>query len=263
VTDVLAGVDSFLDDALSTAETKPQAAKPEPKSTKCRYCTETFEGQWGSARRGMHEKKVHPDEWTRAKAGVKPAKKVAKKAPAAKKPITGPVTQAKGRRIPAAESIGRNLGRLGKLVGNVDGPLGRAIAFSAPATGDAVDELVAGTVVDRVVIQRFAGAADKWEKFGGVVAFPVLIALVSRNPQLFIPLEDDLREATLDVIIASIPTFEKQAAKERKAVDALARLKKVDERYANSDDPIKLILEDIFGVHIVSPEDLGTNGEAQ
>jgi hypothetical protein len=62
----------------------------------------------------------------------------------------------------------------------------------------------------------------------------------------------------LDVIIASIPTFEKQARKEKQAIDALARLRKVDERYANSDDPILLILQDIF-----QPQQTVDNGEAE
>ena len=129
---------------------------------------------------------------------------------------------------------------------SVTGGLTFADIYSTRISFAAVDELVAGTVVDRVVIQRFAGAADKWERVGGVIAFPVLIALISRNPALLPVLEDDLREATLDVLIASIPTFEKQAQKERKAVDALSRLKKVDPRYAETDDPIGLILRDIF-----------------
>ena len=244
MTDVLTGVSDTLDNLTSHAETPPQRPEAAPLLTTCRYCPETFEGGARFFRRGLHEKSKHPDEWTAAKAGVKPKKKAAKKpTPRAARPQTA---TPKPKRIAAADSIGRNLARVGKLVANADAPLGRALTFSAPATGAAVDELVAGTVVDRVVIQRFAGAADKWERVGGVIAFPVLIALISRNPALLPVLEDDLREATLDVLIASIPTFEKQAQKERKAVDALSRLKKVDPRYAETDDPIGLILRDIF-----------------
>jgi hypothetical protein len=246
VTDVLDLGHDALDDFTSTAETKPKAAEKPVDVTTCRYCPKTFDG--GPARyvrRGTHEKKEHHDQWQAAKAGVsKPKKATAKKSttPKAKTTVTGP----KSKRVSAADSIGRNLARLGKLIGNVDGPVGRAVFFSAPATGTAVDELVAGTVVDRVAIQPFANYADKWEKFGGIVAFPILIALISKNPDLYPVLEDDLREATLDVIIASIPTFEKQARKEKQAVDALARLRKIDERYANAEDPILLILQDIF-----------------
>ena len=245
MTDVLDVGHDALDDFTSTAETKPKAAEKAPASTSCRYCPKTFEGGAKFFARGAHEKKEHHDQWQAAKAGVsKPKKTTAKKSTTPKTKTT--LTPPKGKRVSAADSIGRNLARVGKLIGNVDGPVGRAVFFSAAATGSAVDELVAGTVVDRVAIQPFANYADKWEKFGGIVAFPILIALISKNPDLYPVLEDDLREATLDVIIASIPTFEKQAAKEKKAVDALARLRKVDPRYAESDDPILLILQDIF-----------------
>jgi len=247
MTDVLTGVSDTLDNLTSHAETPPQAAPTAVATATCRWCPETFEGPARLIFKGRHESKAHHDEWLEAKAGVshKSKKATAKKAaPPRARPQTA---TPKPKRIAAADSIGRNLARVGKLVANADAPLGRALTFSAPATGAAVDELVAGTVVDRVVIQRFAGAADKWERVGGVIAFPVLIALISRNPALLPVLEDDLREATLDVLIASIPTFEKQAQKERKAVDALARLRKVDDRYATTDDPIGLILADIFG----------------
>lgn len=262
MTDILDGVDSFLDEALtSTAETKPQAAAPAPKITQCRYCTDTFDGQWGSARRGMHEKKAHPDEWAKAKAtGSKPKsrKAAAPKKPTAPKAKVTPPAGGK-RRIPAGDSIATTLGMAAQLVVKVDGPTGRALQFAAPAAGDAVDELVAGTFVDRKVLQPFAGAADKWEKVGGIIAFPVLIAVISHNPALFQPLEAQLRSATVDVINASIPTLKKRAANEKKAADSLAELGKIDPRYAESNDPIRLILEDIFGVQIVAPEGDGAD----
>ena len=255
MTDVLSVQHDALDDLTSDAETPPQAAPSTPESVTCRYCPSTFEGPARFIRRGRHESKDHPDEYLRAKAtGRKPkkaAKKATPKARAATKSVTGPV---KKKRIPAAESMSSAFEIVGQIIGNVDAPTGRAFSFSAPATGAAVDELVAGTVVDRLVIQKFAGAADKWERVGGVIAFPVLVAVVSRNPALFAPLENQLRSALVDVITASIPALEKKAAKERKAADSLARLGKIDPRYAVENDPIRVLLEEIFGVQIVSAE---------
>src|ERR1700674_472070 len=211
MTDVLPGVSDTLDDLTSHAETRPQAASAAPLLTTCRYCPETFEGPARWFMRGRHEKAKHLAEWTAAKAGVKPkarkatgaAKHAAPRAPSNKVTVTK-------KRIPAGDSIGMVVGMVGQVVGNVDAPIGRALVFSAPATGAAVDELAAGTVVDRLVIQKFAGAAEKWEKVGGVIAFPVLIAVISLNPALFNVLEDQLRSATVDVINASIPTLEKK-----------------------------------------------------
>jgi len=242
-------VDLGLDEEiLSPHESAPVApAKPvaSAASLTCRYCPEVFTGPGRNWARGRHAKAQHRAEWEAAKAGVAPKKKApAKKAAPAKK--TTVVTPGK-KRIPAAESIGRNVARVGKMLGSIDPPMSRALVFSAPATGQAVDELVAGTVVDRLVVQKFAGVADKWERLGGVIAFPVLIAVISRNPNLLPVLEDDLRDATIDVLIASIPTLEKQKAREDKAVSALRKLGQIDERFANTDDPVGLMLRDIFG----------------
>lgn len=256
--DMLGGVDSFLDEELtSTAETKPKAAAPAAKVTQCHFCTETFEGGFAAGRRGLHEKKVHQDEWLKAKAtGSKPK---SRKAAAAKKPAPPKAKPAPSpggkKRMPAGDGLATLLGVAAQMVVKVDGPMGRALQFSAPATGDAVDELVAGTFIDRKVIQPYVGVADKWEKVGGIIAFPVLIALISRNPNLYLPLEDQLRAATVDVINAAVPSLEKKKQREKKAADSLNRLGAIDPRYADSDDPIKLILEDIFGAKIVSPGD--------
>lgn len=247
MTDVLSVQHDALDDLTSDAETPPQAAPSTPESVTCRYCPSTFEGPARFIRRGRHESKDHPDEYLKAKAtGRKP--KARKTSKAAKKPAaTKSVTPGK-KRIAAGDSIGTVLGMVAQVVVRVDAPTGRALALSSTATGEAVDQLVAGTIVDRLVIQKFAGAADKWEKVGGVIAFPVLVAVVSRNPALFDPLEGQLRSAALDVITASVPSLEKQKKREKMAVDALRRLGQVDERYAQTDDPIGLILRDIFGV---------------
>lgn len=256
-------VDLDLDtEILSIHESAPTPAeKPasDPAVSKCRFCTDEFTGGARFVQRGLHEKRKHPDEWTAAKVpGAKKAtraKKATKKAaPAAKSTVVQPRT----KRISAAESIATNVGRVAKFLGGVDAPLSRALVFSAPATGQAVDELVAGTVVDRLVVQKFAGYSDKWERLGGVIAFPVLVAIISKNPALLPALEGELRDATLDVLIANIPTLEKQKARENKAVQALRRLGQIDERFATSTDPIGLILTDLFAFQETS-EDAPSN----
>lgn len=245
MTDVLPGVDSFLDDALtSNSETKPKAAATPPASTSCRFCSQTFEGPVRFFNRGAHEKKAHHDQWAAAKAGVKPKKATAKKQAAPKKPVTA--KSAPGKRIPAAESLAKNIARGARMFASVNPPMGRALEFSAPATGQAIDDVVAGTYVDKKVIQRFAGAADKWDRLGGVLSFPLLFGIVTVKPELFAMLEADLREATVDVIISSIPSLEKQKKREDQAVGALLKLGEIDERYANTDDPVGLMLRDLL-----------------
>ena len=105
MTDVLPGVSETLDNLTSHAETPPQRPEAAPLLTTCRYCPETFEGGARFFRRGLHEKSKHPDEWTAAKAGVKPKKKAAKKQPT---PRARPQTATpKPKRIAAADSAVR------------------------------------------------------------------------------------------------------------------------------------------------------------
>ncbi|MBU6429194.1 MAG: hypothetical protein KGR26_09310 [Cyanobacteria bacterium REEB65] len=235
----------------SEEETPPAAVEPAPATLTCHFCADTFSGAARWAQRGLHEKRKHPDERAKAKAAPqRPISKVKRKPPA--KPAPKPVGK---RRVPAAESISQALAGIGNVIARSDPPTGRALAFSAPATGAAIDELVAGTFVDRLVVQKVVGVADKWERVGGVIAFPVLVAVISRKPALFDPLEGYLRDATTEVLIASVPSLAKKKAREQKAVDALRQLGQVDERYAHTDDPIGLLLRDIFGVQT---EDGGT-----
>jgi hypothetical protein len=244
-------VDLNIDaEILSDHEVAPRAAVKEaaPTTAKCHFCSDTFDGPARFFTRGRHEKSAHKEEWEKSKVpGAKKATRAKKatKAPATAKKSTT-VTSPGKKRISAAEALATNIGRIAKVLGPVDMTLSRALVFSAPATGAALDEFVAGTVVDRMVVQKVATVSEKWERLGGVIAFPVLVALISRNPNLYPALESELRDATLDVLIANIPTLEKQKAREAKAIAALRRLGQIDERFATSEDPIGLILRDLF-----------------
>ena len=257
MTDVLPGVNDTLESFVSANESKPKAPEKQPEATSCRYCSKTFDS-FGPARyfqRGAHEKKDHHDQWLAAKAGVTPKKATAKRAAAPGKPKPAPSKPTGGKRIPAAESLTKNIARAARMFSSVNPPMGRALAFSAPATGQAIDDVVAGTYVDKKVIQRFAGAADKWDRLGGVLSFPVLFGIVTAKPEFFPLLESDLREATIDVIIASIPTLEKQKQREDKAVAALLRLGEIDDRYAATDDPVGLMIRDLlYGFDTAAPD---------
>ena len=245
--DMLGGVHDTIDSFVSTEEARPKAPEKQPEATSCRYCPQTFDS-FGPARffqRGAHEKKAHHEQWMAAKAGVKPKKPTAKRVATPPKPKPTPKPTG-AKRIPAAESLAKNIARGARMFASVNPPMGRALAFSAPATGQAIDDVVAGTFVDKKVIQRFAGAADKWDRLGGVLSFPLLFGIVAAKPEFFPMLEADLREATVDVIISSIPSLEKQKKREDQAVSALLRLGEIDERYAKTDDPVGLMLRDLL-----------------
>lgn len=245
---------------VSPNESAPQAAAKEPESSgpkevECRYCTETFKGPAGPLVRGRHEKKQHPTEWAKDRAGTAKMRKPSAKKTTAKKTTgtsrkatTRPASTTTARRTSAADTIKSTLEMLGGFLSRAgaDIPTCRALLFSAPAVGEAADDVLAGTVVDRYM-QPFVKSADKWERVGGTIGFPIMVAIVSAKPDLYQVFEGQLRSAALDVLIGSVPSLKKQAQKERDAVAALAELGEVDERYRDAKDPLGLILADIFG----------------
>ena len=242
-------IDMQIDDEImSKNETVPSAPRETdagPPSVTCHYCTESFEGGARWFARGRHEKSKHKQEWEASKkpGAKKPApKRTTVKRVAAPKKVTGATGS---KRVSAADALSDNIGRGARLLGAINPAMSRALVFSAPAAGQAIDEVVAGTIVDRVV-QPFAKAADKWDRLGGVLSFPILFAIVSAKPDMLPMLEEDLREATIDVLIASIPTLIKKKEREKKAFDALAKLGEVDARYRDNADPVGLMLRDLL-----------------
>jgi hypothetical protein len=135
---------------------------------------------------------------------------------------------------------------LARVAQKVDPPTGKALRFEAPAAGNAIDTAVAGTFIDRLAVQKIAGASERWEQLGSVLSLPVMIFMIGRFPDLADVFEEDLREAMEDVIIANVPLLEKKAARTKRATDALQRLGAIDPAVAASEDPIGDLLRGFF-----------------
>lgn len=85
--------------------------------------------------------------------------------------------------------IGRGL-----VYTQADIPVGNAMTFQAPVVGAILDKAVAGTVLD-TLLQPLAGAGERFEDVGDVVALPTLVAIMERSPALAPALEPLLRKA--------------------------------------------------------------------
>lgn len=235
------------DTLLSTDEVAPVEAKPveAPPVSKCPECAVSYSGGFRQARLGAHMKREHPEAWAKrqaAKVGAVPAKRAPRKrVPSAATPA------AKPKRRSAADLFGRVIDALSTVIVRIDQPTGSALAFTAPAAGAALDDLAAGTFVDKRLIQPATAAADKWEKVSAVVGLPILVALMSRRPQLRPALEGPLREAVVDVLIARQPIARKRAEREHRAAEAIAALGELDPEIAAAEDPIGLIVQSFFG----------------
>lgn len=251
----------MTDTLLSPNETAPNhtGAATSGEILTCDWCPETFDKRkFGNARLGNHVKNKHPDKWQGAKGrgGGRPpasAKKVASAHSNKEKPATPAKPTTTTGRPPARVSIADRASwawqKVGLIVQRYPTPqlqaVGNALVFEAPAAGAALDRALAGTRIDRKLIQRAAKAGERWEGVKTAITLPGLVFLIGTNPALIEVLEDDLREAIEDVLIEAIPVIEQKAARRRKAVDALARLAMADERYAGP-DPIGVVMADLL-----------------
>jgi hypothetical protein len=162
-------------------------------------------------------------------------------------PVEGPVVSRETPPVPVAEPKGiagvrkrlakaaaasptRKRTSVERLVGGVWGMAARAMATSqanlptarvlnmqAPVAGAIVDKLVKGSVVDRV-LQPLARMGDKADTAMALVGPPLIVAALTRNPQmapLLLPLLSGALETWCDI---AGPEIEKQKkrAEERK-----------------------------------------------
>ena len=249
--------------AVDLLSDKEKAPKHDPRPTvvheataNCPECGASFRGTMRNAHLGMHRRHKHgiAGSSTSTKKKV-PAKKAAK---AAKAPLTErvrtPLPEGK-RRKPASDIIRRLFMTGSKVVAVMPGqePVAACLAFESAAAGAAIDKAVVGSFIDRLVIQKLAGASERWEGLSSVVALPVCVVLVTRYPSLFATLEDDMREAVEDILITSLPTLQRKAERQRKAVGALSELMKVSPELANSQDPIGEVMRGFLPAYVFDP----------
>jgi len=243
VTDTL----SKEDDLLSDTEVMPATPVTPKPSFPCGVddCTKEFTTPMG---RGAHQRFAHGIKGAAAKK-KKPAPK--KKAPAESKPRQ-PAT-AVVRRKSAAEIIGEIFSGLGGVVQTFDAPLGNVLAFEAPAAGLAIDKAVAGTALDRIIVQPLAGGAERWEALGAILALPLMIKLIEMQPALLVPLEPRLRSAVGQVLVYSLPAIKRRAEEERKVADALAELGALDPSIGKGGDPVGDIVRGLLAPMFEAP----------
>lgn len=88
------------------------------------------------------------------------------------------------RRRASLDRIGAGVWSLAaNLLGGQHHPIGRVLSIQAPVAGAVLDDVVAGTVVDRV-LQPFAKASAKGEVAYALLGPPVLVAVMTQQPQL-------------------------------------------------------------------------------
>lgn len=146
------------------------------------------------------------------------------------KPPKPPRGYPKGGRLSAAATIGDIWGFGGgqlQRVGHV--PTGRMARFQAPVAGELLDEIVKGTTLDKVVIQRIVAGRSTidtlYALFGPLVfTWQLEKALAAGNAQGVEFLEDRLKECIRDGLPIMLPAMKKVRKRERETNAAMADL---------------------------------------
>jgi hypothetical protein len=123
-----------------------------------------------------------------------------------------------------------------------DIPVGNCLQFQAPIVGGIIDDAIAGTVLDKLV-QPLAANGEKVKTISSVLAMPVLVAALERNPTAAPVLEPLLRMAIADHLIAMAPVIKEQRKKEAQYQKAIEELGVNAE---TGEDPIEAIIASIF-----------------
>lgn len=164
----------------------------------------------------------------------------------------------RGRRNSGAETISDAWAGFGGLCLRNPGyiPLGRYMQFQAPVAGEMLDEAVAGTVVDKIVVQPITRARGKFDLMAAVFGPPALIVAIQRNPERADMLMPMLKSSIRNALPLMVPAIKKVAAKEAASVKAADDLLDDDEGYreyvawcqsqGKKPDPADYILSTIF-----------------
>lgn len=118
----------------------------------------------------------------------------------------------------AAFVYGSLLGQALEATGGPLTPAGRAMQLNAPAFGAAMDDFLAGSVVDRR-LQPLAKRGDKLKVLKDTAALPLMAAFLAINPAMYTALRPVLRS----VMEANITALGPQLVKKKKHDDDVAR----------------------------------------
>ena len=143
-----------------------------------------------------------------------------------------PPTRARAR-LPLTTGLSQAVGLAGlglQLTGR-DIPVGRALTFEAPVAGEKLDQLIAGTFLDRL-LQPIARAGGAAKDFGGLLALPLLVGLIERRPQLYPIMEPFLKSLVADMVVQVAQSAEIAQARVEEAIKRNPKLQaEVDQTF--------------------------------
>lgn len=136
----------------------------------------------------------------------------------------------RSRRLSAAETLADLWSGGGSLMARTGHtPTGRMIAFQGPAAGELLDEVVKGTMVDRLVVQKIVGARSTLDTLFAIFGPPAITwqmekAMAAGDEQKFHALEEALKSAIKSALPVMVPAMKKARKREAEQQAALVEL---------------------------------------
>lgn len=127
-------------------------------------------------------------------------------------PKRAPRVRASHPRVSVAGIIGWGWSMLAKSAGGYSLPVARTMAIQAPVAGEVLEDVVKGTLVDRL-LQPIARVGEGGEAVFAILGPPVLVGIMHKNPNTVPALEPVLREALMTWVSIAGPKLEEKAAK--------------------------------------------------
>jgi hypothetical protein len=150
-----------------------------------------------------------------------------------------------GRRVSTAgtiEDLWQGLGGVAVRTGRY-APLGRYLQWQSPAAGELLDQALAGSVIDKKLLQPGVKARGRLDVVASIMGPPALIIAVQRNPERAEMLIPALKSAIRGSLPTLLPAMKKAQAREDKVNNAV---REFFPDMPEGVDPVDVVIEQLF-----------------
>lgn len=143
----------------------------------------------------------------------------------------------------------------------IDPPVGRVLQLGGPLYGTKIDQVIAGTFLDRI-LQPLFRKGDQLNDLGALIAVPACVAILERRPETA-PLMMGILTESLGTMLEDLaPKMAKTRAKRRRAARSLTDVNDAFDIPKGVDPVEHIIREFIFG-DFQPPQEGEMNGQAE
>lgn len=127
----------------------------------------------------------------------------------------------------------------------IDKPVGRCVLLEAPLLGKKIDEVIAGTFIDKL-LQPLFRAGDGAQELGAMLALPVMAGIMERKPEMAPMLAEPFAAVLRESLTNMAPLMRKKKNATRRAVRALGDEFNESFDIPKGEDPVPYIIQNFI-----------------